>query len=402
MQVISSSQSQDQAAATNSANPKNNQQPSTAFTRAVSAANEHVSKCEQPVGGAVMPSDTGLVDRTITETQALSVHSEPLTAAFQLPAGHTYQPYFWLSPLAHRLMAPPPPWEKALEEEMQSKVIGQLLMSEKEAEQDFQAHFEYRFVDYGFTSNTASGVPEKNYGIFARKPIAKGTLLGIYSGIGYLLKTLPLDKFSSIWGWSKPERIENLHRKYTEEMPDFMNWYRSLVAGVRGKEQTQRTPTKYCLGEPAVNPSNYIGIMPNDERYTPMHFINSANEPEDVNADFDLITVNTGSGKFHIPICVAIRGIAAGQEVLLSYCVKPDAKVRWGTPLNGADEKLNFDRTLSNYLTLIKELNCAAPDKPPISPYVAAPAICISEIIRETFCGKVAETYQPPEKKSRR
>ena len=259
---------------------------STAFTRAVSAANEHVSKCEQPVGGAVMPSDTGLVERTITETQALSVHSEPLTAAFQLPAGHTYQPYFWLSPLAHRLMAPPPPWEKTLEEEMQSKVIGQLLMSEKEAEQDFQAHFEYRFVDYGFTSNNASGVPEKNYGIFARKPIAKGTLLGIYSGIGYLLKTLPLDKFSSIWDWNKPERIENLHRKYTEEMPDFMNWYRSLVAGVRDKEQTQRTPTKYCLGEPAVNPSNYIGIMPNDGRYTPMHFINSANEPKDVNAEF--------------------------------------------------------------------------------------------------------------------
>ena len=118
--------------------------------------------------------------------------------------------------------------------------------------------------------------------------------------------------------------------------------------------------------------------------------------------NFDLITVNTGSDKFHIPICVAIRGIAAGQEVLLSYCVKPDAKVRWGTPLNGADEKLNFDRTLSNYLTLIKELNRAAPDKPPISPYVAVSAICISEIIRETFRGKVAETYQPPEKKSRR
>ena len=108
MQTINSTQSQDQAAATNSANPENNQQPSTAFTRAVSAANEHVSKCEQPVGGAVMPSDTGLVDRTITETQALSVHSEPLAAAFQLPAGHTYQPYFWLSPLAHRLMVPPP------------------------------------------------------------------------------------------------------------------------------------------------------------------------------------------------------------------------------------------------------------------------------------------------------
>ena len=110
--VTSSSQSQVKAAVAKISNPADNQQPGTTLSRTVSSAHglagASTSTSQQPADDANRaPSDAGLVTRTITETQALSVHSEPLTAAFQLPAGHTYQPYFWLSRLAHRLMAPP-------------------------------------------------------------------------------------------------------------------------------------------------------------------------------------------------------------------------------------------------------------------------------------------------------
>ena len=77
-------------------NPEENQQPSTVFARATAPAHGRTSAStsigEQAADRADTPSDTGLVARSITVTQTLPVHSEPLTDAFQLPAGHTYQP----------------------------------------------------------------------------------------------------------------------------------------------------------------------------------------------------------------------------------------------------------------------------------------------------------------------
>ena len=262
-------------------------------------------------------------------------------------------------------------------------------MSESAAKQDFQSRLEYRPVDYGYTSADASGVPEKNYGVFARTPVAKGALLGIYSGIGYLIRSQGWTETNHDWS------AEHLHRQFSDEMPDVMSCYRTLAAGLRGKEQTQRTPTKYCLAERTVNPSNRINIVPNNDRYTPMHFINSANEPEDANTTFDLITVNTGSDNFHIPICVATREIAAGQELLLSYYANATAEKKRAIALNGAEEKAHFDIILTKYLRLINKLNRAAPSRPPISPIVAAPAIQVSKIIRKTFRRKVTKRHQP-------
>ena len=417
--ITSSSRSQNQAAAANIINREDNLQPNTAFARAVSEAHGYASATastrEQAADGADTSPDTGLVARTITETQALSVRSEPMSQSsimaitagrfnplalaatrrirnpviedLQTPGGrHTYQPYFWLSKLAHRLMAPPVTKHTA---EMQFQVIVQLVMSESAAKQDFQSRLEYRLVDYGYTSVDASGVPEKNYGVFARTPIAKGALLGIYSGIGYLIRSESWTETNHDWS------AEHLHRQFSEEMPDLMSCYRTLAAGLRGKEQTQRTPTKYGLAELTVNPSNRINIVPDNERYTPMHFINSANKPEDANTTFDLITVNTGSDNFHIPICVSTREIAAGQELLLSYYANATAEKKRAITLNGAEEKANFDIILTNYLRLINKLNCAEPGRPPISPIVAAPVICVSEIIRKTFHMKVTKRHQP-------
>ena len=126
--VTSSSQSQVKAAAAKISNPVVNQQPETTFARTVSSAyglaDASTSTSEQLADDASRtPSDTGLVARSITETQALSVRSEPMSQSsitaitagrfnplaleavrqvrnrviedLQLPGGqHTYQPYF--------------------------------------------------------------------------------------------------------------------------------------------------------------------------------------------------------------------------------------------------------------------------------------------------------------------
>ena len=414
--ISSSSQGQDQAAAADITNPKDNQQLNTASTRAVSVTHGHASTSaairEHLTDEADMPSDTGLIARTIRETQALSVRSEPMPQSsimvisagrfnpltvrrpignpvieeLQLSGGrHTYQPYVWMSPLAHDQLAP---FATRQRRELQSQVIDQLLMSESEAKENFQAHFEYRRVDYGFTSVDASGEREKNYGVFARKPIAEGTLLGIYSGKGYLLKDI---------SWAKKmlnEQPEYVHQQFTEEMPEFMSYYRTMMAGLRDKEQTQRTPMKYSIISGAKEPQNFVAILPDKERYTPMHFVNSANRPEDANTDFDLIYIKTDSDKYLVHVFVATKEIAAGQELLASY-VKPKHRLIGVLRRSAAEEKVFFKDKLDDHLDLIKQINSAVPNRRPISPIVAAPAINLSEIFRKAARKKGAKKHQP-------
>ena len=421
MQSTSSSQniagsSECQFVPSNADEPKDNQHSSRAFGRAVTTGQDTSASTvtgEQSSDSAdTIPPDSGLVARTITETQALSVRSEPMSQSgimtitpgrfnpltarrpignpviedLQLPGDqHTYQPYFWLSPLAHDQLAP---FATRQRRELQSQVIDQLLMSESAAKENFQAHFEYRRVDYGFTSVDASGEREKNYGVFARKPIAEGTLLGIYSGIGYLLKKIP---------WAKKmlnEQPEYAHRLFTEEMPEFMSYYRTMMAGLRDKEQTQRTPMKYSLTAEAKKPQNFVAIVPDKNLYTPMHFVNSANRPEDANTDFDLIYVKTDSDKYLVLVFVAIKEIAAGQELLASY-IKPRDRLTGTLKRSAAEEKIFFKGKLDDHLELIKQMNSAVPNRRPISPIVAAPALNLSEILRKAVRGKGAKKDQP-------
>ena len=416
--VTSSSQSQVKAAAAKISNPVDNQQPGTTFSRTVSSAHglagASTSTSEQPADDANRaPSDTGLVVRTITETQALSVRSEPMSQSsimgitagrfnplalelvrqvrnrviedLQLPGGqHTYQPYFWLSELAHRQMAPSNRHQRT-GVDIQSQVIHQLLMPESAAKQHFQSHFEYRQVDYGFTSVDAAGVPEKNYGVFASKPIAKGSLLGIYSGIAYLIRSEYLTERYCDW------RTERLHRQFSEEMPDFMSYHRTLMAGLRGKEQTQRTITKFGTKVEAADPLCSIFIVPDKERYTSMHFVNSANKLKNVNTDFVCVTVKTGSDNFFVPALVARKNIACGQELLSPCFVNIDAKTKSILTMSAADEKAFYIRSRDAHLDLIDKLNAGVSGRRPISPYVAAPAIDLSEVLQKSVRGKVTK-----------
>ena len=409
--ISSSSQGQDQFPAANITNTVDNQQLSTAH----GDASASTSTEEQAAAGADTPH-TGLIARTIRETQALSVRGEPLhqsgittiisagrfspvtagmssdeplTDNLQLPKEHTYQPYFWISQLAHRLMAPPIVGLTDYKADAQSLVIDQLLMSERAAKQDFQSRFEYRLVDSECTSGKASGEPEKNYGVFASKPVEKGALLGVYSGIGYLLKSEGWTEINCNW------HTAYLHQMFTEEMPDFMSCYRTMMAGLRGKEETQRTITNFTTKAAAIDPLNFVSIVPDNERCTPMHLVSSAKKPEDVNTACELVTINTGSDHFYIPALIAKKKIAAGQELLSSFNVNPDENTQRIMTMNATQERGYYNNIRDKYLDSIHMLNSAEPDRPPISPFVAAPAIYLSEVLRKTVRKKVAITHEP-------
>ena len=401
--ITPSSQSQHHVAASDVDKSEDNQPPSTAFARTITAAHGHDSASTatgEQLSDQVDTSQTGLLTRTIKETQALSIRSESLPGASHLPegqllpAGHTYRPYFCLTRLAHRLMAQ----DTEQMAGMQSQVIDQLLMSERRAREDFQARFEYRPVDYRlvgyrFTSVDASGVPEKSYGVFARRPIAEGTLLGVYSGIGFLLKFSDLERDIDNWDH---QRTQYLHWKYAEEVPDFMSYYRTLMAGLRGKEQTQVTISKCNLSTPAIIPSShYVSILPDKEHYTPMHFVNSANKLEDANSELSLVTIYTDTGNFHIPVFIASEEIAVGQEVLSSYYADLDDNAKWILRRNATEEKAQFNEVRDEYVNFIDTLNRAAPDRPRISSYAIAPTFDVKKTIRKTFRRKDEKKHQP-------
>lgn len=364
---------------------------------------DHAVTLEQLVADTRSLPESSIISRAITGTMALSLQNSPLrhsalqafaigsnrpgmanralgsrviSADSELPPGHTYQPYVWMSRLANSQLLP----DFQLHEALQSRLVNQLIMSEQEARQDFQARFEYRFVDYGFNCPDASGAePEKNYGVFASMPVKQGELLGVYSGIGYVLNKREWAKLNHDL---KPEQV---HRKLAAEMPDFMSYYRTLMAGLRGKDQTQRTLSKYTMAGFASDSLNTVAFLPDNERYTPMHFLNAANRGEDDNVSMSFVSVNTRSGHFTLPVYLAKRDIAVGEELLVNYLsLPPEAWEQSGLMMTAAQEKVQYDNNLQSHLVSIKTLNNEVPGKQAISPFVAAPAYYASEALRNS------------------
>ncbi|WP_422445408.1 SET domain-containing protein-lysine N-methyltransferase [Endozoicomonas sp. ALB091] len=347
--------------------------------------------------------DTSIFSRGIKETMLLSLQNKPSRhsahQAFatgsnrpgmanralgsraisdsELPPGHTYQPYLWMSRLASSQLLP----DFQLNQALQPRLVNQLIMSEQEARQDFQARFEYRFVDYGFNCSDASGAePEKNYGVFARAPVKGGELIGVYSGMGYVLNKREWARHNHNW---KPEHV---HQKVTTEMPDFMSYYRTLMAGLRGKDQTQRTLSKYTMAGFSSDSTNTVVFLPDNQRYTPMHFLNAANRAKDNNVSMSFVSVNTRSGNLTLPIYFALRDIAVGEELLVNCrSLPPDEWEQSGLMMTAARERAKYEKNLQSQLGFIKTLNNEVPGKQAISPFVAAPAYYASEALRKSY-----------------
>lgn len=300
------------------------------------------------------------------------------------PRNHTFQPYFWISTCAN---------EKLYADKFQSKdralqVVDQLSMSKKEARQYFAEHFEYRQVNYGYNctcEHPEGPEPGKNYGLFARAPVRCGDVLGVYSGVAYLLRNSAWLKQPGDWC------PKTLQPAFYREMPDFMSCHRNLQAGVRGKKYTQRTPSKFSVEGNCTDAIYTIYIAPDNNRLTPMHFVNSANCRPDVNAVVAFVPVATAMGQFTIPAYVAVRDIQVGEEILSDYLTSGSEDKKAFRMMPAGREKMVHDANIQKQMRLAQRLNCEEMARP-ISPFVAAPVIYVSETVRKCHRQKPEKT----------
>ena len=317
-----------------------------------------------------MVKGAALTERCVNRTTARAILDEA-----HFPAGHTFQPYFWISPLANEQFYA----DRFQPEERRAQVVAQLRMSKNRARQYFTEHFEYRLVDYGFscTSEQPQALSSsKNYGLFARAPARSGEVLGVYSGVAYLLRT------SSWWQDDRGWGLDTLQPAFYREMPDFMSCHRNLQAGVRGQRLNQRTTSKFSLEGSCADARYIVHIAPDNDRFTPMHFINSANTRADANAVIAFVPIATSEGQFTVPAFIAIRDIQVGEEILSDYLAPPHDDKKKFRVMSAAEEKLIHDRNIKSQLNLVRRLNCSAMARP-ISPFVAAPVIYVSEMVRK-------------------
>ncbi len=287
----------------------------------------------------------------------------------QLLPNHTFQPYFWISPFAsEKIVAGASQFA-----EQQTQVVAELAMSESVARQHFHERFEYRLVNYGYTC-TATHSDDKqvrNYGLFAKVPAKRGEVLGIYSGVAYLLRHTDWIDVNS----------EEVYAAFKREMPDFMSCYRALYASTRGNPLNQRIASKYGMSEDSADERYFIYITPDNNRFTPMHFINSANVLNDVNVAPSLVSVTAAGAQFVVPAIVAIRNIQVGEEMLASYLMSPCGHPEESITKSAADKKLEYDKSMRKQINMVRLVNSFAEDKPPISTFVAAPMIYVSEMV---------------------
>ena len=320
----------------------------------------------------------GMVDKvTIDKRCADRSTAQTILSDRHFPASHTFQPYFWISPIANEKLHA----ERFQSEDRVVQVVDQLSMSKKKARQYFAEHFEYRLVNYGFDctcEHPERPDPGKNYGLFARAPVRYGDVLGVYSGVAYLLRTSAWLKKVSDWC------PKTLQPAFYREMPDFMSCHRNLQAGVRGGKYSQRTASKFSMEGNCTDAIYTIHIAPDNNRLTPMHFINSANFRKDVNAVVGFVPVDTDVGRFTVPAYVAVRDIQVGEEILSDYLTSEHEGKKVFSSMPAGVEKLVHDGNIQKQIRLARRLNCDEMARP-ISPFVAAPVIYVSETVRKCY-----------------
>ena len=313
---------------------------------------------------------TALAERCVNRSTARVILGDP-----HFPTGHTFQPYFWISPLANEQFFA----DRFQSEERRAQVVAQLRMSNNKARQYFNEHFEYRLVEYGFscTSEQPQGLgSNNNYGLFARASANSGEVLGVYSGVAYLLRR------SSWWQDGRDWHLDTLQPAFYREMPDFMSCHRNLQAGVRGQRHNQRTTSKYSLEGNCADALYIVHIAPDNDCFTPMHFVNSANTRADANAVIAFVPIATSEGQFTVPAFIATRDIQVGEEILSDYLAPPHDDKKKFRVMSAAEEKLVHDRNIQSQINLVRRLNYPAMVRP-ISPFVAAPVIYVSEMVRK-------------------
>ena len=290
-----------------------------------------------------------------------------------LPPGHTYRPYFWISRLAHS-QSIFGDIECAM---VKSQIIDELSMSENKARRAFNQRFEYRFVDEGqgflFKEKPINQTgPVRNIGLFAKAPIAGPGFLGIYSGIMYSLTT----KLASV-----EHDTEQLYTELERQTPDMMSHHRMVSAIFAASAQGCLTPSIYTMLRPSTDYQHRLYLTPHNGRFTPMHFLNYTQQDEKVNVALTFTTIDTDLGLFPLSIVYSTRKINVGEQLLIKLKPPPIRNSVKPQEVTAEREWHSHQLEAQRYFEHVEAYNKFAPSQR-ISLYDVAPVIHLSEVLR--------------------
>lgn len=336
---------------------------SKAFTHDVRVP-EHDCTTREPVAHFPDLPGTAVNDRLCTPS---------LDARVELPSGHTYQPYFWISNLAHSQS-----YSCDIECAMvKSQIIDELSMSENQAHRAFDRRYEYRCVDEGlgflFKDKPINQTgPVKKIGLFAKAPVEELSFLGIYSGIMYSLT----NKLASI-----EHDTGELYTELKQQTPDMMSHHRMVSAMFAASAQGHLTPSIYTVLRPSADRKHGLFLMPHNGRFTPMHFLNCTQQNEKVNVALTFTTIDTDFGLFPLPMIYSTRKINAGDQLLIKINPPPLQNSVKPQEVTAERERNSHQKEFDYYVERIEKINRLLPDQQ-VSLYNVAPVIYLSDVLR--------------------
>ena len=339
---------------------------STAFTHDVSVPEHVLHDCttREPAAHFQGLPGTAVNDRLCTPN---------LDSRVELPSGHTYQPYFWISHLAHSQNI-----SGEIECEMvKSQIIDELSMSEDKARRAFNRRFEYRFVDEGrgflFKDKPINQTgPVRKIGLFAKAPVDDLSFLGIYSGVMYSLTT----KLASV-----EHDTGQLYTELKKQTPDMMSHHRMVSAIFAASAQGHLTPSIYTVLRPSTDYQHRLYLTPHNGRFTPMHFLNCTQRDEKVNVALTFTTIDTDFGLSPLPMIYSTKKINVGDQLLIKLNPPPFQNSVKPQEVTAERERHSHQLEAKRYFEQVEACNKFAPNQQ-ISLYDAAPVIYLSEVLR--------------------
>ena len=291
-----------------------------------------------------------------------------------LPPGHTYRSYFWISHLARDQNV----FGETECAKVKSRIIAELSLTEGAARRAFNQRFEYKFVDPGqgylFKEEPINQIsPVRGLGVFAKTPIEPMSFVGVFSGVMYSLTT----KLSSL-----EADTSQLHAELKQQTPDMMTHHRMVSAIFSASAEGHLTPSIYTLVIPSVDGQHRLHLTPDNGRFTPMHFIGSTQRDEKANVNLLYTAIDTDHGLFPVPIIYSTRHINVGEQLSIKHKPSPYHNTVKPREVSAERERNTHQLELKYYVERVERINRLLPDQR-ISLYNDAPVFYLSNIVRE-------------------
>ena len=291
-----------------------------------------------------------------------------------LPPGHTYRSYFWISHLARDQNV----FGKIECAKVKSQIIAELSQTEGGARRAFNQRFEYKPVDPGhsylFKEKPINQIgPARELGVFAKTPIEPLSFLGVFSGVMYSLTA----KLRSI-----EADTSQLYAELKQQAPDMMTHHRMVTAIFSASAEGHLTPSIYSLLRTSVDGQHRLHLTPDNGRFTPMHFIESTRQDAKANVNLLITTIDTDHGLFPVPVIYSTRHINVGERLSIKHTPSPFPNTVKPREVSVERERDTHQLEFRYYVKRVEKINRLFPDQQ-ISLYDAVPVFCLSDIVRK-------------------